>query len=250
MDVPLGRPALGLIYETVSYGKSDQLVDAVQVQLFHDAAAVGVHRVDTEVEDDGDLFVGLAFGQHLKHFALPAAQQIDGVGDVLAVVVEDGVRDGWAQIAFSGGDGPDGGDQVGGAGILEEITAGPGPQDLADIDGILVHAEGKHPRMGIGGGKAAGGFDAVELRHGDIHDDHIRAQLGGQVDSFPAVTGFADDFHVGLGAEDHLEAVAHHGVVVSQQDANAFHRAEGPAHQLEHPDRKSTRLNSKSPMYL
>src|ERR1017187_3865002 len=114
----------GLIHQPIAHRKSHQFVDTVQVQLLHDAAAVGVHRIDTEVEDDGNLFVGLAFGQHLQDFALAAAQQIDGVGDVLAVVVEDGVGDGRAQIAFSGSDRPDSGNQVGGARGLEEITAG------------------------------------------------------------------------------------------------------------------------------
>src|ERR1035441_8783543 len=101
----------GLIHQPIAHRKSHQLINTVQVQLLHDASAVGVHRVDTEVEDYGDLLVGLAFGQHLEDFALPAAQQIDGVGDVLAVVVEDGVGDGRAQIAFSGSDRPNSGNQ-------------------------------------------------------------------------------------------------------------------------------------------
>ena len=40
---------------------------------------------------------------------------------------------------------------------------------------------------------------------------------------FPAVGGLADDLHIGLRVQDHLEALPDHGVVVSQQDSNAFH---------------------------
>src|SRR6185312_13062423 len=73
------RAALS-VDESVANGKSHQLVDAMYVELFHDAAAMGIHRVNAQVQNHRDLFVGFALRQHLKHFAFAAAQQIDRVG--------------------------------------------------------------------------------------------------------------------------------------------------------------------------
>ena len=60
----------------------------MHVQLLHDAAAVGVDGVHAEIQGDGDFFVGFALGE--QNFALAAAEPVDGVGDVLAIIVEDG----------------------------------------------------------------------------------------------------------------------------------------------------------------
>ena len=68
-------------------------------------------------------------------------------------------------------------------------------------------------------------------------------------DGLAAVAGFADDLHVGLRAEDHLEALADHRVIVSQQDSDAFHCGSGLALQLEHP-RPGASGSSASPPAL
>jgi hypothetical protein len=164
---------------------------------------------------DGDLFVRFALGEHLENFALAAAEQVDGVGDVLAVIVEDGVRNGRTEVAFAAGHGAYRGHQIVGHGIFQQIAAGAGAQDLAHVDRVLVHAQGDHANVRIVGREAAGGFDAVELRHGDIHDDDIGPQAGGEFDGFAAVAGFAHNFEVGLGAQNHAEALPHYGVIVS-----------------------------------
>ena len=80
---------------------------------------------------------------------------------------------------------------------------------------------------GLAATQAARGLDAVQLGHGDVHHHDVGLQLLGQFDGFAAVGGLADDLHIGLRAEDHLEALADHGVVVSQQDADSFHGASG-----------------------
>ncbi len=68
----------------------------MEVELFHDTAAVGFDGIDAEVEGVGDLFVGLAEGDHGEDFAFAAGEEIDRVGDVFAVIGEDGVGDGRA----------------------------------------------------------------------------------------------------------------------------------------------------------
>ena len=48
---------------------------AVDVQLFHDALAVGVDGFDAQVESHGNIFGGMAFGDELKHLSLSSCQE-------------------------------------------------------------------------------------------------------------------------------------------------------------------------------
>ncbi len=93
-----------------------------------------------------------------------------------------------------------------------------------------MHAQGDHAGVRRGRRQAARGFDAVQLRHGDVHDHDVGLQAFGQFHGFAAVAGLADDLHVGLRAQDHFEALAHHGVIVSEQDANCVSSLQGHPH--------------------
>src|SRR3954469_19356636 len=68
-----------LINQTVPHGKSHQLVDAVQIELLHDASAMRIDCVNAQVQHDRDLFVGLALGEHLEDLALARGEEIDGI---------------------------------------------------------------------------------------------------------------------------------------------------------------------------
>ena len=61
-------------------------------------------------------------------------------------------------------------------------------------------------------------LDAVQLRHGDIHDHHVRMQLQRQAYCLPSVCGIPDNTDVGLRLQQNAQAVAHHGVIVCQKD--------------------------------
>ena len=60
-----------------------------------------------------------------------------------------------------------------------------------------------------------GRLDAVEKRHGDVHDDDVRGQGRGKRDGVAAVIGFTDHFEIVLALEKGTEAGAHDGVIVS-----------------------------------
>src|SRR5581483_10916666 len=66
----------------------------------------------TNKEIAGDFLIRFAFGEHLQHFALAARKQIDGVGDVLPVIVQDGVGHRRAEISLALRDGAHRGYQV------------------------------------------------------------------------------------------------------------------------------------------
>ena len=51
-----------LIDQPFANGEANQLAGRVEIQLFHNAAAMGVDGVDAEVEQGRDVLVGLAFG--------------------------------------------------------------------------------------------------------------------------------------------------------------------------------------------
>ncbi len=115
----LARKHSHSIDEAVADGEAYQFVDAVHVQFLHDAAAVRVDGIDAQVQGAGDLFVGFALGQHLEHFALAAAQQVDGIGDMLPIIVQHGIGDGWTEVAFAGRNGAHCGHEVVRHGILQ-----------------------------------------------------------------------------------------------------------------------------------
>ena len=67
-------------------------------------------------------------------------------------------------------------------------------------------------------------LDAVQQRHADIKNGHGRVQGGGQVDRLAAVIGLADHLEVRLLLQQEPQPAAHDGVVVSQDNANLWHR--------------------------
>ena len=62
-------------------------------------------------------------------------------------------------------------------------------------------------------GDAASRLNAVHLRHGDVHDDHIGAVLLVHLQRLFATGGLGNDFNVVPGLQQHFKAAAHHGVV-------------------------------------
>ena len=159
----------------------------MEIEFFHDAAAVGFDGVDAEIEGGGDLLVGFAFGDHLEDFALAGGEEVDGIGDVFAVVFEDRVADFRAEPTFADGNGANSCEEVLLAGVLEEVTAGTGAEDFADVDAVLVHGQGEDTCFRAGFENAAGGFDAVEFGHGDVHDDDIGEKGLGEFEGFATV---------------------------------------------------------------
>jgi hypothetical protein len=59
------------------------------------------------------------------------------------------------------------------------------------------HADHQHPDLGVLGEDPAGGFDPVEVRHPDVHDDHLRTQGSGQRDHLGSVGRLTDEPGVG-----------------------------------------------------
>src|SRR5699024_3286613 len=122
-----------------------------------------------------------------------------------------GDRGGQQRIAA--GDHAHGGDEVLGGGVLEEESAGTGAQGGEDV---FVGVEGREhddPRVVAGHREdRAGGVEAVEARHPNVHEDDVGGGAADEVDDGRSVLGAADDLHVRLRVEQGPEALPDHGL--------------------------------------
>src|ERR1700678_4176953 len=69
-----GADSLTSINQPIAHGESNQFVNAMHIELFHDPPAVRIHGVDAQVQHYGDLFIRLVLRQHLQNFALAAGE--------------------------------------------------------------------------------------------------------------------------------------------------------------------------------
>ena len=63
----------------------------------------------------------------------------------------------------------------------------------------------------------ARGLESVELRHADVHEDHVGSELAGACEGLESVGRLADDLDVLLRFEDQPEAAAHERLVVGDE---------------------------------
>ena len=106
---------------------------------------------------------------------------------------------------------------------FKKIALGAGFQCAQDVAFIRMHAEHDDGDLRIGLGDLKGGFDAVEIGHADVHDDHVGLQGFCEGDGFAAVVGFADHREIGLLLDQETQAAAHELVIVGEEDANFSH---------------------------
>ena len=123
-----------------------------------------------------------------------------------------------ARRDFAGRDRADRVEELLGPRVLQQEAGSAGAQRLEDV---LVALEGRHDqdagrRTRLG--DAAGGLDAVDLRHPDVHQDHVGPGGRDEVERRAAVLRLPDDLQVVLGVEDRAQAATHEVVVVGQGD--------------------------------
>jgi hypothetical protein len=107
--------------------------------------------------------------------------------------------------------------------VLQQIAACT-RLERSHVDVVAVHREHEHLRAFDALQDLPRRLDAVQLRHRDVHDDDVRAELLDEIDRGPAVARFADDLDLLVRLEDAAQALSDHGVIVNQEDANLLHR--------------------------
>src|SRR5579875_2172376 len=122
----------------------------MQIELFHDLAAMRVHRIHAEIQPGGDLFVGLAFGDQLQHLALAVGEQIDRIRDILPEIAQQRSRNFGADIAIAPRDRTHRIQQFRINRIFQNVAARSGLENFPHINRLFMHAERQHPDAGIG----------------------------------------------------------------------------------------------------
>jgi hypothetical protein len=82
-----------------------------------------------------------------------------------------------------------------------------------------VHAQHNDADVGIALDDLGRSVDAVELGHGNVHDNHVGRELFGEADGFAAIGGFADDFDSRVGLEQEPKTFANYSMIVGNEDS-------------------------------
>ena len=117
---------------------------------------------------------------------------------------------------------PDRVHQLGGGGVLEQETAGPGPQRFVHVVVEVERGQHQHPRPLLPRRAAQdlpGCLEPVHDRHPHVHEHDVGRQVPGLGHRVGAVGGLAHDLQARLGGEHRGETLAHHRLVVRDQAA-------------------------------
>jgi hypothetical protein len=187
---------------------------------------VGLHRGLGHDERLRDLLVGEPAGQEPQDLALavgerrePVAVAHDGVGQPRGDLRQQPAGHGRGEDRVAGGHGLHGGDEVGGAGVLEQEAARARAQR---VDDEVVQAERREDQDAVAR-QAARRLDAVHARHADVHEHDVGVEALGERDRLVAVAGLGDHGDPARRLEHGLEARAHERLVVGDEDAERCH---------------------------
>jgi hypothetical protein len=112
--------------------------------------------------------------------------------------------------------------ELGRFGVLDQKAAGTPAQRLEDVLIQLERRQDDDLRLGQAGvsDDLAGGGQAVEHGHADVHQHDVGAFPLGEQDGLFAVTGLADHLDVGLGVEQRAESGTDKCLIIGQQYAD------------------------------
>src|ERR1017187_2951075 len=179
-----------------------------------------------DLQDFSDAFGVLAFGNQLENLALPARQLFERafpVGDpIQRKFFEESRGDFPAEINFPVKHPLQGGFQFGRRRFLEQVAGRARLQRAPIILLVVVHGKNDDPHVRKFPGDALRRFQAIEARHGDIHQNHIWPLCLDQIQHLAPIAGFAHHFHPWQLFQQSADAGAHKRVVVGQQDTDGF----------------------------
>jgi hypothetical protein len=209
-------------------GEHDRLDAVAEVELLEDVRDMCLDGRLADVELLCDLPVGKAASHQAKDLSFALAELVElrrrrRARDARELF-DHTLRDRRREERVSSGDGADSGEELFGRVVLENETAGAGAECLVDVLIEVERREDQDPGTVVGGEKAPGRLEAVELGHADVHQDDGRVKTACLVDRLETVARFRDDFDVLFARKEHPEAGAHHRLVVGDEYANSHGR--------------------------
>src|SRR3712207_5785642 len=151
------------------------------MQLAEYVRDVALDRLLTYVKAAGDLRVAETLGDELQHLELPVGELTEHVRLVAPGPVQlphHPRRNARVQYRLPGGRLTDGGGELFGTDLLEDVGEGTGSDGGKDVLVVVVGGKHDHVRAWGPGGQAAGGLDAVHARHDQVHQRHVGGVLG------------------------------------------------------------------------
>src|ERR1022692_2232189 len=213
-DRPGGLSHLLRSGQVVLDGEFDQPYQIVNVELAHQAGAVGVHRLGADIQQIGNLLGAQTVHQVEKHIVLAPAEMRQGIVFVRLAGGRQQARDpqqrrhvhaAVANVA----------DGVG------QVAVGAGLQGSAD--GALLAADGEDDatRGDPGFADLAHHLHARKLRHVQVEQSEIRLERPNRLQRCQAVGALRDNLQVQALA-DQYQAFANDGLVLGYHDRRLF----------------------------
>src|SRR3954462_8927500 len=152
---------------------ADQPRDPVDAQALHQLGAVGVDRLDAQVEARGDLLGGEALRDELQHLALARGEDFERLlacsrFSALGVARHHVLRDGGAQPGVATRERAQGHLELCTVGLLEQVARSAREQSAAHEFFVCMHGDDDDARAGVLLASSRGDFDPVHSRHGDV----------------------------------------------------------------------------------
>jgi hypothetical protein len=104
--------------------------------------------------------------------------------------------------------------------LFDQIAGRPEPHDGLDIGVIMVGRKDEDPSVGAIPQDLTRGLDAVELRHGDVHEDNIGLELRCEGHGISAVFSLGDDPDVCLPLKQCAQALPYDGMILDDEHGN------------------------------
>ena len=194
----------------------------MDVQLVHHLLPMLLHRLDTDAQVRRDLLVHLSFRHQLQHLEFPGGELLTVAANrftfeiSLPIIIEQALRNGGTEKRVATIGLADRFNQVIGGRLLDEITRRAGLGQLVHVLVVTIRRQHQHLRRDSLFDDLPRGFESVELRHGDVHYDHIRSQGLGHLDRLPTVLRLAHHFDIQFGCQERTQSLPHDRVIVCE----------------------------------
>ena len=188
-----------------------------------------LHRFDADAKLPCDLLVGLALGNQLQHFHFARTQAgllLDRSAPLRRLqrkTVQSG-GDGRAEECVSFLNLPDCPTQDIGGRLFDQISRRTQEDHLPDVLVIPMRREDQHPGGGDVLHDSPSGFQAVEQRHRNIHDDHVGTELLRQLDRMAAGFRLSDHLDIAFRLQQGPKSLSDDLMVIRQQHSDSLHK--------------------------